>query len=90
MSDLLTHVGRLEMVDVDLNLEPQCESPGHSDDSFWLHIHSDGPATHVMRSVCGIGDGLRCARYVVWVGEFGARCPEHGHEGPEQFRFIEL
>lgn len=65
MSDLLTHVARLEMVDVDLDLEPQCE---HDEHELFRRIHG-GAATHYLKTSCGCLDGLRCAPIVAfWVG----------------------
>jgi hypothetical protein len=48
MSDLLTHVMRSLQVDVDLDLEPQCESPAHEDG----RAHG-GPAEFWTAAPCG-------------------------------------
>lgn len=53
MSDLLTHVGELEMVDVDLDKEPECESLNHGGGCH-------GPAAYWMTAPCG-HHGLRCS-----------------------------
>ena len=47
MSDLLTHIARLEMVDVDLDKEPACEGRDHP---AGLSGHDGGPAKY--RLVC--------------------------------------
>ncbi len=58
-----------EMVDVDLNLEPECESPGHGHSSNpWGPCH--GPVEY--RTVCPCGDGgLRCAERIQIIGMAG-------------------
>jgi len=63
MSDLLTHIGRLEMVDVDLDKEPQCESRAHERVGPGTTVCT-GPATHWVKSPCGHG-GLRCTQRIV-------------------------
>jgi hypothetical protein len=93
MSDLLTHVGRLEMVDVDLNLEPQCASIHHpAGRSRRGRVEHSGPAAYWQVGPCAHSTGLRCAASVhTGRRHRGLSCSFCGASAPiEDFRFIEL
>lgn len=91
MSDLLTHIERSLAVDVDLDLEPQCESRWHDakvDDRAVPQSHG-GPATHFQVTTCGHANGLRCAPFVDAISLAGAGyCVSCGVT--RTVRFIEL
>lgn len=90
MSDLLTHIGRLEMVDVDLDIEPQCEGLHHP---IGLSGHIDGPAEYnvVFHCPCSRFVILACAGRVAYLRANGARCDECGAFMPaDEIRFFKL
>jgi hypothetical protein len=90
VSDLLTHVGRSLAVDVDLNLEPQCEGRSHPE-GIWGH--DGGPAKYnvVFYCPCGRFSILACAGRVAFYRTKGASCSDCAHVfDPSEVRFIEL
>lgn len=90
MSDLLTHIERSELVDVDLDKEPRCESICHpeSGDARW---HS-GPAAYWQAGPCVHTTGLRCAQVVSsYLPYLPISCEICGVDAPyDVYRFIEL
>lgn len=90
VSDLLTHIGRLELVDVDLDKEPQCEGLTHPQ---FKHGHDGGPAKYniVFHCECGPFPILACAGRAAKVRRSGARCSTCDIRiPPDAIRFIEL
>lgn len=77
MSDLLTHVEESVVVDVDLDIEPQCEQPEHKIEH---HGIGAGPAEYVGWLPCG-KRALLCAPLVNALIAQGwctcATCGEH-------------
>lgn len=73
MSGLIEHVTRWENAQLEaiFNEDLRCEADNHQDE----HIFHGGPATHLMRTPCGHGNGLRCSVFVESVRRLGGRCP---------------
>jgi hypothetical protein len=93
VSDLLTHVERSLAVDVDLNLEPQCESPHHvAGKGPWGHQVHSGPAAYWQIGCCPSGSGLRCAAFVQsLIPGVPFDCDQCGKVSSfDSFRWIEL
>jgi hypothetical protein len=82
VTDVLVEI----VLDVDLDKEPECESPSHEIE-FWWH---GGPATHIVRGPCSHVWGLRCAAYVSAVRQLGLHCQDCGADyEADEIRFIE-
>ena len=82
---LATVPEEMVVVDVDLSLEPRCESIFHDDGP---HPHG-GSATHMMRSPCHHNDGLRCAPIVRAISRNGGYCDTCDvRHAPEEYVFI--
>lgn len=75
------------VLDVDLDIEPACESVHHEEDP-----DHTGPGRFWMRTPCGHYDGIRCAGFVVAVREIGLLyCDECAvTSSATRYRFVEL
>ncbi len=75
------------ILDVDLDKEPECESPHHMEEPLF----HGGPVTHVVRGPCPHVQGLRCAGWVNWARNHGCRCTVcRADVHPEQITFIQI
>jgi hypothetical protein len=75
------------VLDVDLNIEPACESVHHDPDP-----DHTGPGRFWMRTPCGHYDGIRCPGFVMAVQALGwLHCDAcDATRTVSRYRFIEL
>lgn len=91
VSDLLTHIERFELVDVDLDIEPQCEGEKHPEATFG---HDGGSAAYILLKPCCGGHVLLCrgrVNYMQTKADTNFRCTFCNLAFPaSRYRFIEL